>query len=457
MQKMSWTRVKLGDILTESKIESYTSDADKRITVRLNIKGVEKRPFEEGVEGGTKYYVRKAGQFIYGKQNLFKGAFGIIPKELDGYESSSDIPTFDVSKNCLAEWIFYFLKQGDFYKSLENIATGTGSRRIQPARLFEVEIPLPSIKVQKAIIENLKIIEFKYERICEELNLQQTYIQQLRQSILQEAVQGKLTEQNPTDEPASKLLERIKAEKQQLIAAGKLKKEKELPPITDDEIPYELPKGWVWCRLQTVSILITDGKHGDSQNETNSGYYFLSAKDVKNGELNYDYARQITYNDFIETHRRTNLEGGDICLVNTGATIGKIAIAKDNELTQRTTFQKSVAIIKLVKNLLVTEYVELFLRSIVPKLMQTSGGSAINNLLLSDIKNLLFPLPPLFEQTCIVTKVQQLMIKIGQLEQEVQQSQKQAQQLLQAVLKEAFRGKIKAYADNEALTMAAKY
>ena len=110
---MSWKKVKLGDILIESKDESAKSDPDKRITVRLNIKGVEKRAFEPGIEGATKYYVRKARQFIYGKQNLFKGAFGIIPKELDGFESSSDIPAFDVSSECLPQWLFYFLKQGD--------------------------------------------------------------------------------------------------------------------------------------------------------------------------------------------------------------------------------------------------------------------------------------------------------------------------------------------------------
>jgi restriction endonuclease S subunit len=141
---MSWKRVRLGDILTESKIESVQCDPDRRITVRLNFKGVEKRPFEKGVEGGTKYYVRKAGQFIYGKQNLFKGAFGLVPEELDDYESSQDIPTFDIHTKCLPEWLIYFLRQGNFYQSLENIATGTGSRRIQPSRLFDVEIPLPS-------------------------------------------------------------------------------------------------------------------------------------------------------------------------------------------------------------------------------------------------------------------------------------------------------------------------
>jgi len=453
---MSWKKVKLGELLTESKIESIKSDPDKRITVRLNLKGVEKRPYERGVEGATKYFIRKAGQFIYGKQNLFKGAFGIIPKELDGFESSSDIPAFDMDKKCLPEWLMFYLRQGNFYLSLESIATGTGSRRIQPARLFEIEIPLPTLKEQQKIIDHCNFIEKKYGRINDELILQQTYLQQLRQSILQEAVQGKLSEQNPSDEDAATLLKRIKAEKLRLIKEGKLKKEKELPPITEDEIPFELPKGWVWCRLQEITSLVTDGKHGDCPNDPNSGYFFLSAKDVKNGKLNYEYARQITYQSFLETHRRTNLECGDICLVNTGATIGKMAIATEDELTQKTTFQKSVAVIKLVRKLIIIEFVEIFLVGSVQSLVKKSGGSAINNLLLGDLKQLLFPLPPLAEQQRIVAKVNKLQQQLNQLESQVQQSREYAQQLLQAVLKEAFEEKGTVYEENELVSMVAE-
>ena len=93
----------------------------------------------------------------------------------------------------------------------------------------------------------------EYTLLDKELDQQQTYLQLLRQTILQEAVQGKLTKQDPTDEPATELLKRIKAEKEKLIKAGKLKKEKELPPITEDEIPFELPEGWGWCRLEEVT------------------------------------------------------------------------------------------------------------------------------------------------------------------------------------------------------------
>jgi type I restriction enzyme S subunit len=280
-----------------------------------------------------------------------------------------------------------------------------------------------------------KILSLKLDS---ELSHQSNLITKLRQSILQDAVHGKLVKQNPKDEPASLLLEKIKKAKQKLTAEGKLKKEKELPPIAQDEIPFELPNGWAWCRLQNITTLITDGKHGDSENQTNSGYYFLSAKDIKFGKLNYDFARQITFKDFDEVHRRTNLEAGDICIVNTGATIGKMAIAQDNEFTNKTTFQKSVAVVKPYKKLLNVAFISNLLLSSTKSLLKLSGGSAINNLLLGDMKMLLVALPPLSEQHRIESKVEELMRLCDELEQQVNQSKNHAQTLMQSVLTEAF-------------------
>ena len=141
-----WKKVKLGSLLTESKVASKTPDVHKRITVKLNVQGVEKRPATSDKVGATKYYVRSVGQFIYGKQNLHKGAFGIVPSELDGFESSADIPAFDVDDSCYPEWIFYFFKKGNFYLKLEALAKGVGSKRIHPSQIFSLDIYLPEKK-----------------------------------------------------------------------------------------------------------------------------------------------------------------------------------------------------------------------------------------------------------------------------------------------------------------------
>ena len=94
---MNWPLKPLGNFLSESRIISTNPSVERRIRVRLNAEGVEKRPVVTERKGVTRYFIRHSGQFIYGKQNLHKGAFGVIPNELDRFESSSDLPAFDVS------------------------------------------------------------------------------------------------------------------------------------------------------------------------------------------------------------------------------------------------------------------------------------------------------------------------------------------------------------------------
>jgi len=146
--------------------------------------------------------------------------------------------------------------------------------------------------------------------------------------------------------------------------------------------------------LEDICYLITDGKHGDCQNQDNSGYYFLSAKDVNNGKLNYKNARQITKEDFLQAHKRTQLESFDILLSNSG-TIGRMAIAKNNEFTYKTTFQKSVAILKPDKDKVVIQWLYYYLNYRKQSLINAAGGTAQKNLLLRDLRAFKIDLSPL--------------------------------------------------------------
>ena len=128
-------------------------------------------------------------------------------------------------------------------------------------------------------------------------------------------------------------------------------------------------------KLESVCHSITDGKHGDCENEEGSGYYFLSAKDVRDGKLQYDGARQITETDFLETHKRTRLEPLDILISNSG-TIGRIALAQDVPLTRRTTFQKSVAIVKPNKEYVYPHYLLYYFLSARDRPLVAGGHSA---------------------------------------------------------------------------------
>jgi type I restriction enzyme S subunit len=322
---------------------------------------------------------------------------------------------------------------------VRNTKAGTSKEAIGLGSFGKYELPYFDIETQIEIKNHFVKSEKIKSSITNELNQQIDLVKNLRKLLLQDAVRGKLVEQNKKDEPANKLLTKIKEEKERLITEKLLKKEKSLPPIDPTENSFEIPYNWVLCRLGDISTLITDGKHGDAIAQPNSGYYFLSAKDVQNGKLQYDNARQITYEDFFETHRRTNLEAGDLCIVNTGATIGKTALVDDSELTPKTTFQKSVAVIKVLNQFTNMKYVEYFIINETPKLLKTSKGSAINNLLLGDMKNVLFPMPPLSEQNRIVQKLDELMQYCNELEASIKQSESQNEKLLQQVLREALR------------------
>lgn len=143
---------KVKDFLTESKIEG-TDDINKRLTVKLNLNGItvrESKTIEK--EGATKQFIRKSGQFIYGKQNLHKGAFGIVPKELDGYLSSSDIPSFDFKGEIEPKWFYYYFSRKSFYESLESLSTGTGSKRISPKEFLNIKLIVPELKEQHRIV-----------------------------------------------------------------------------------------------------------------------------------------------------------------------------------------------------------------------------------------------------------------------------------------------------------------
>lgn len=154
---------------------------------------------------------------------------------------------------------------------------------------------------------------------------------------------------------------------------------------------------WKAAPLGEICSLITDGKHGDCKNEDNSGYYFISCKDVKDGRINYDNARQIELAGFLETHRRTDLKPGDLLLTNSG-TIGRLAIAPDDERTPRTTFQKSVAVLKPIPDKVTPEFLYYSLQSNKKLLINTAGGAAQKNLLLGDLKRFPIKVPSLLQQ-----------------------------------------------------------
>ena len=451
-----WKKVKIGDFLTER--EGRYKPNDKEIS---KYQRLDKIDFSGNIHISDKptktdMIIVFPGDLIISGINVAKGAISVYQgKEPVCATIHYSSYTFDDKKVDL-DYFKYFVKSPAFIFALQQQVKGGIKTEIKPKHLLPLEISLPDLSTQKEIVKVLSKKIEKVELIKSEIESQKAYAKQLRQNILQEAIEGKLTEEwrkeNPIvkgnpDFDAEALFEKIQEKKcltdSELPLETSLRirnsKKKVFEPIAENEQPFEIPEGWKWVRLGEITTLITDGKHGDSENQDNSGFYFLSAKDIQNEKLVYDYARQITEKDFYETHRRTNLKPGDICIVNTGATVGKLAIAPDDQKTYSTTFQKSVAIVKLVKDYVYNKYIKYYLVNDVPRLMQKSWGSAINNLLLSDMRIELIPLPPLAEQKEIVSRVEKLLANVTELEEQITEREEMTKQLMQSIMKDAFK------------------
>ncbi len=152
----AWNRRVIGYFLDESRVPSNLNNPSKRITVRLHLQGVEHRE-HRGTESpeATNNFLRNSGQFIYGKQNIHKGAFGIIPTHLDGFETSQDIPSFDFKENCNPSWFYYHLSREEVYSHFELKMTGTGSKRLNEKTFLSLPIDAPKYPEQQKIADCL--------------------------------------------------------------------------------------------------------------------------------------------------------------------------------------------------------------------------------------------------------------------------------------------------------------
>ncbi|MCR6737425.1 restriction endonuclease subunit S [Aeromonas dhakensis] len=260
--------------------------------------------------------------------------------------------------------------------------------------------------------------------------LELTGIKKLRELILELAVRGKLVPQDPSDEPASVLLERIVAAKAQLVKDKKIKKEKPLPAVSDDEKKFELPIGWEWIRLQSVTSKITDGDH-KTPSRIDCGMRMLSAKNVRDGFVDFTNCDFISNDDYLKSRERCLPETGDLMIVSVGGTIGRSSLVpEDSEFS----IVRSVA---LIKPLHINGYYLKYLSD--SPLLQNSihekkRGGAQPCLYLSEICKFPLPLPPIQEQARIVAKVDELMAICDQLEQQSEAQLAAHQTLVDALL-----------------------
>ncbi|WP_158107171.1 restriction endonuclease subunit S [Vibrio furnissii] len=257
-------------------------------------------------------------------------------------------------------------------------------------------------------------------------------VKKLRELILELAVRGKLVPQDPNDEPASVLLERIASEKAQLIKDKKIKKPKKLPALNDEDIPFGLPEGWEWSQVNELAKVVTDGVH-HTPKYLDNGVPFISVKDIDGKSISFDDCKYISQEQHEEINQRCNPEKGDILLCRIG-TLGRATIV-DTE--KAFSLFVSVGLLKFFNEQLLPEYLHTVFHS--PLLLRQydeikAGGSHTNKLNLGDIPRLKIPVAPLQEQRRIVAKVDELMALCDQVEQQTEASIEAHQVLVTTLL-----------------------
>ena len=314
-------------------------------------------------------------------------------------------------KEVSIEYFYYLFYLYKFTGRLKG--HGVAIQGLSSEAIHKVLCPLPPLAEQKRIvakIEELLPYLDRYEKAWNRLEeFNRRFPVDMQKSILQMAIQGKLVEQRPEEGTGEELYRQIQAEKQALIKAGKIKKEKPLPEIAEDEVPFEIPEGWKWCRLLDLCSLIGDIDHNMPKSvDKNHGVLFLSAKDLlDDGSINYiDNVKYISNEDYDRLSRKVKPQLGDIVYSRIGACLGKARTVK-SEVKFLVSY--SCCIIRSIQ--IDVDYLRYYLESpiILAHSVKARQSIGVPDLGMGEIKKYFIALPPLAEQKRIVERLEELL------------------------------------------------
>ena len=412
-----WEWCRLGEICNLGECQNKDANDINPNEWLLDLEDIEKdsgillqRKLKKDTKSVSTKHCFFKGQVLYSKLRPYLNK--VIIADENGYCTSEILPLdFGEVYNRYAQ---VFLMSPLFVDYANQCSYGVKMPRLGTQDGRNALTPLPPLAEQHRIvakIEELLPHIADYDIAEKQLTaLTAAFPVQLKKSILQAAVQGKLVEQCESDEPASVLLERICAERERLVKEGKIKKSKSLPPVSAEEIPFDLPCGWVWCRLGEVLLKLTDGTHYTPK-YTPSGVPFLSVKDMSNGKLNFDNTKFVSQEEHEELFKRCNPQKGDILLTKVGTTGIPVIVDTDREFS----LFVSVALLKFNPNLLLDKYLMYLIQSPLVSVQCTENtrGVGNKNWVIRDIANTIIVLPPFAEQERIVARVEELLGVVG--------------------------------------------
>ena len=428
-----WQKVKIGNFL-KVREGKYKPDDDAIADLkRLNKIDFSGRIHLSDKPTKTDMIIVNSGDLVISGINVAKGAIAV-------HQGSEPITAtihysayeFDESKIDI-DFLKRFLKSPAFISALQEQTKGGIKTEIKAKTLLSIVVQLPSLSEQKTINKRFDLFENELIELDSEISNQQTYLTQLRQAILQEAIEGKLTAdwrvKNPVqkgnpDYDAQALLATIQAEKQKLMADGKIKKEKPLAPINPDDVPFALPDGWVWVRLGEIIELIS-GQHIEAQDCNSHGKGFAYLTGPADFGKTYPIITKWTENP------KVFAQTDDLLITVKGSGVGKTNLCNaDNVVISR-------QLMAIRSNFTNRELIQYFIHS-KKEFLQNSKDGLIPGIGRNHILDNFFALPPLTEQNAIVERVDRLLESVNALEQQVIERKSYAEQLMQVVLKEAF-------------------
>ncbi|WP_243005508.1 restriction endonuclease subunit S, partial [Lachnospira eligens] len=319
--------------------------------------------------------------------------------------------------------------------NLEKYVTGSAQPKMTQDNMNSILVALPPYKEQQLISQQLDIIWASIDKIEFEKENVLKLVDNAKSKILDLAIRGKLVSQDSNNEPASVLLERIRAEKEELIKQGKIKRDKKESVIfkgddnsyyervgdiisnIDDEIPFEVPQNWEWSRLQTICYPITDGTH-KTPTYSDSGYIFLSAKNITTGKINWNDIMYIPKSLHDELYSRVSPKMNDILLAKNGTTGVAAIVDRECEFDIYVT----LALLRVINNNISSQYLLKIIASntIQDYFKSSLKGIGVPNLHLEHIRTTLTPIPPINEQNKIVEKIYQYYSLLDSIVQNIE-------------------------------------
>ncbi|MCF6150597.1 MAG: hypothetical protein E3K37_18365 [Candidatus Kuenenia sp.] len=433
-----WKRVKIGDVCT---IEKGVTGLAKALPgdYPLVTTGVERKTSRDYQFDTKAVCIPLVSSTGHGKKTLNyvhyqEGKFAL------GSILSAVVPRDETILD--ARYLHVYLQKNKD-RVLVPLMKGAANVSLSVTAISNIEVPLPPLVEQKKILSKIDSISSEHEDFLNELDVQIDLFGKLRQAVLQEAIEGKLTakwrEEHPElisgDNHASKLLEKIKAEKERLTKNTKgTKKAKALPPISEEEKPFDLPDGWVWCRLGEV-IMYSDNLDIQKYLKPTDRVNYVDIDSIDNQKYLIREIKVKTVSELSSRARRV-LRPGYLVYSTVRPYLNNLALIEESRpnfigSTGFCVFKPLIINMKFVKYILLSSYI----KDLYLEMLKGFNSPSITN---NQFESTFIPLPPLSEQQAIIERVDKLMGIINELEKQVSERKEQSEMLMLSVLREAF-------------------